>query len=136
MNDVDFVFPWRVAITDINYGGHVGNAAVLGFFQEARIAYLARLGPYSETEVGGCGLIMVEAQVFFRREMFHPEQLLIGVRVLETKRSSFVLGYRIEANRQVTAEGTTSMVCFDYRLRKPCRLPAPFRAALERSAPA
>jgi len=30
-----------VRITDINYGGHLGNDAVLGLVHEARIAFLA-----------------------------------------------------------------------------------------------
>jgi acyl-CoA thioester hydrolase len=51
-----FQFSYRVGVADINYGGHVANSALLNYFQDARIAYLAELGPYSEIDLGGLGL--------------------------------------------------------------------------------
>jgi YbgC/YbaW family acyl-CoA thioester hydrolase len=123
-----FTFPYRVRIADVNYGGHVANSAVLSFFQDARIAYLKNLGGYSELNVGsGCGLILPEAQVFYRAEMFHDDQLEIGVRVIRLGRTSFSMEYRIERNGELTAEGKTSLVCFDYQARKPRRMDAGFR---------
>ena len=130
MNDFCFQFSYRVGVADINYGGHVANSAVLNFFQDARIAYLANLGPYSEIDLGGCGIIMPEAHVFYRKEMFLGDQLQIGVRSLTLKRSSWVMEYRIERKGQLTAEGETPLVCFNYQTRKPCRIPSEFRTAL------
>ncbi|MBD1401000.1 acyl-CoA thioesterase [Pelovirga terrestris] len=126
-----FSYSYRVGIGDINVGGHVSNAAVLTIFQDARLAFLAQLGPFSETEVGGCGLIMPEAHIYYRQEMFHGDQLQIGVRVAGLKRAAFTLEYQITRAGEVTAEGTTVMVCFDYQQRKPCRMPPQLRAALE-----
>jgi YbgC/YbaW family acyl-CoA thioester hydrolase len=130
-----FAFSYRVSIGDINYGGHVSNAAVLTMFQDARLAFLAQLGPFSETEVGGCGLIMPEAHLYYRQEMFHGDQLQIGVWITSLKRSAFTLEYRITRAGVVTAEGSTVMVCFDYQQRKPCRMPLRFRTALENTSP-
>lgn len=128
MKEFEFVMPYKVRITDINYGGHVANSAVLDFFQEARIAYLNKLGGYSELDIGGgCGIILPEAHVRYRAEMFHGDELLIGVRVRDLSRSSFKMEYRIERGDEVTAEGETALVCFDYQQRKPRRLDADFR---------
>jgi acyl-CoA thioester hydrolase len=134
MVDFPFIFSSRVGVADINYGGHVSNAAVLTFFQDARMAYLASLGPYTEMDVGGCGLIMAEAHVYYRQEMFHGDSLRTGVRVAALKRSGFVLQYRIESRSGVTAEGTTPLVCYDYDKRKACRIPPAFRQILEQQA--
>ena len=131
LNDFSFCFSYRVGIADINYGGHVANSAVLNFFQDARIAYLANLGPYSEIDLGGCGIIMPEARVFFRKEMFLGDQLIVGVKSRNLKRSSWVMEYRIERDAQLTAEGETPLICFNYLTRKPCRVPAAFRIALD-----
>jgi len=131
MEKFPFSFSYRVGVGDINYGGHVSNAAVLTMFQDARLAFLADLGPFSEIEVGGCGLIMPEAHLYYRQEMFHGDRLQIGVRVAVLKRSAFTLEYRMERNGEVTAEGNTVLVCFDYQQRKPCRMPPLFRTALE-----
>ena len=125
-----FQFSYRVGVADINYGGHVANSAVLNFFQDARIEYLATLGPYSEIDLGGCGIIMPEAHVLYRKEMFLGDPLQIGVRSVNLKRSSWVMEYRIEREGQLTAEGETPLVCFHYRTRKPCRIPSEFRTAL------
>lgn len=135
MADPFFTFSYRVGIGDINYGGHVSNAAVLTIFQDARLAFLAELGPYSEFDVGGCGLIMPEAHLYYRQEMFHGDQLQIGVQVAALKRPAFTLEYRIRRRGQLTAEGNTVLVCFDYQRRKPCRMPPSFRTVLENSLP-
>jgi len=131
MNRFGFLFSYRVGVADINYGGHVANSAVLNIFQDARIAFLASLGPYSEVDLGGCGVIMPEAHVYYRQEMFMGDELVVGLRVSELKRSSFCLDYRIERQGQVTAEGQTVLVCFDYKKRKPCRMPMEFKTALD-----
>ncbi|MEA3363075.1 MAG: thioesterase family protein [Thermodesulfobacteriota bacterium] len=125
-----FQFSYRVGVADINYGGHVANSAVLNFFQDARIDYLANLGSYSEIDLGGCGIIMPEAHVFFRKEMFLGDELQIGVKSRDLKRSSWVMEYRIERDAELTAVGETPLICFNYQSRKPCRMPAEFRAAL------
>ena len=130
MEQFEFQFSYRVGVADINYGGHVANSAVLSFFQDARIAYLAALGPYSEIDLGGCGIIMPEAHVFFRKEMFLGDQLSVGVKSKNLKRSSWTMEYRIERTGELTAEGETALICFNYETRKPCRIPAAFRAAL------
>lgn len=130
MQDFRFTIPYTVRIADVNYGGHVSNAAVLSFFQDARIAWLARLGPFSELDIGGCGLILPEAHVRYLAEMFHGDELTIGVRVSEVRNSAFVMAYRIERQGVATAEGTTTLVAFDYEMRKPRRLPAAFRKAV------
>lgn len=131
MQDFDFYLDYTVHISDINYGGHVANSAVLNFFQDARIAFLKYLGDFSEMDVGGCGLIQPEAYVKYKAEMFHNDALKIRVRVGEIKRSSFELCYVIERDGDITAEGRTPLVCFDYARKKPCRMPQQFREALE-----
>lgn len=131
MDGFRFSTPYIVRVADVNYGGHVSNAAVLSYFQDARIAYLSRLGPFSELDLGdGCGLILPEAHVQYRAEMFLGEVLEIGVRVTEMRNSSFSMAYRIEREGRVTAEGTTALVSFDYAVRRPRRLPEGFRRAV------
>jgi YbgC/YbaW family acyl-CoA thioester hydrolase len=131
MEHFNFVLPYSVRVGDINYGGHVSNAVVLLYFQDARIGYLQRLGPYSEHDIGGCGIILPEAHLHYRAEMFLGDQLQIGVRIGELRNSAFVMEYRIERDGAVMAEGTTNLVAYDYQTRRPVRLPAAFRQAVE-----
>lgn len=126
-----FHFPYRVGIADINYGGHVANSAVLNIFQDARIAYLAELGPFSEIDLGGCGLILPEAHVYYRQEMFLDDRINVGVQVASLKRSSFLMRYRIERDGETTVDGETQLACYDYAKGKVCRIPADLRNAIE-----
>ena len=132
MKGFNFIFPYQVRVSDVNYGGHVANSAVLNIFQDARIAYLANLGPFTELEVGGCGIILPEAHVYYHAEMFLGDRLEVGIRGGGLRRSSFMLLYRIERDGQLMAEGETPVACFDYKNRKPRRLPEDFRQALSR----
>jgi YbgC/YbaW family acyl-CoA thioester hydrolase len=124
-----FSIPYIVRVADINYGGHVSNAAVLSFFQDARIGYLKQFG-YSELDIGGCGIILPEAHVRYLAEMFIGDELRIGVRVSELRNSAFIMEYEIERDGTPTARGTTNLVAYDYKIRKPCCLPEPFRNAV------
>jgi acyl-CoA thioester hydrolase len=124
----NFTIPYTVRIVDVNYGGHVANSAVLNFFQDARIAYLKNLGGYSELDIGNqCGIIQREAHIMYQTEMFHGDELVIGARIKDVSRLSFTMEYRIERGGEVTSEGETVLVCFDYQKRKPRRLDVPFR---------
>jgi len=127
MDGFNFIIPYTVRVVDVNYGAHVANSAVLNFFQDARIAYLKKLGDYSEMNIGkGCGIILPEAHVKYLAEMFLGDELVIGARITNVSRSSFTMCYRIERDGEATAEGETVLICFDYEKRKPRRLDAVF----------
>jgi acyl-CoA thioesterase FadM len=61
-------FPFSVSIpiriTDINYGGHVGNDTVLSLIHEARVQFLQHHG-YKELEIEDIGLIMSDVGIEF-----------------------------------------------------------------------
>jgi acyl-CoA thioester hydrolase len=131
MIEFKFSMPYTVRVADINYGGHVSNAVVLNYFQDARIGYLQALGGFTELEIGGCGMILPEAHLQYRAEMFLGDQLEIGVRCSELRKSAFILEYRIERGGELMVEGTTNLVAYDYQNHKPVRLPESFRQAIE-----
>jgi len=119
MEGFRLTIPYRVRIADINYGGHVANSAVLNFFQDARIAYLKQLGGYSELDIGGqCGIILREAHIRYLAEMFLDNELVIGARISQLSRTTFTMEYQIVRDGELTAEGQTSLACFDYQKRK------------------
>jgi YbgC/YbaW family acyl-CoA thioester hydrolase len=132
MEGFNFTIPYVVRVVDVNYGAHVANSAVLNFFQDARIAYLKSLGDYSEMNIGNdCGIILPEAHVKYLAEMFLGDELVIGARISNVSRSSLTMCYRIERDGEVTAEGETVLICFDYEKRKPRRLDVIFKEKIE-----
>ncbi|MGE4442194.1 MAG: acyl-CoA thioesterase [Desulfomicrobium sp.] len=121
-----------VRVSDVNYGGHLGNDRVLGLAHEARVRWLTSCG-LSEKDVGGVGLIMADAALVFRGEAFLGDELDVELGALETRRSSFDLVYRLTrpADGVEIALVKTGMVCFDYVARKVARLPHGLARCLE-----
>jgi len=114
----------NVRVTDVNYGGHLGNDRVLGMVHEARVRWLASCD-LSEKDVGGVGLIMADAVLVFRGEAFLGDELEVELGATEVRRSGFDLVYRLirPADGADIAHVKTGMVCFDYNERKASRLP-------------
>jgi acyl-CoA thioester hydrolase len=116
-----------VRITDVNYGGHVGNDTILTLLHEARVQYLQSLG-YSELDFAGAGLIMSDAVIEFKNELFYGNPLTAFVTADEFTRVSFAIFYRLvvekDGKEMVIATAKTGMVCFDYDARKVLPVPA------------
>jgi acyl-CoA thioesterase FadM len=78
MKGVEFVYrtELEVRITDINYGRHVGNDAMLGLLHEARLRFLAQFG-FSEEDIGGVGMLMGDAVVQFKGIAVRGDRLVV-----------------------------------------------------------
>lgn len=119
-----------VRIGDVNYGGHVGNDAIVSILHECRLQYLASLG-CTELDFFGTGLIMADLAVTYKGEAFYGDVLTVEVGAAELGSVGFDLFYRISTVRNEKAvlitEAKTGMVCFDYNSRKVARLPEAFK---------
>lgn len=124
----DFTMKYKVSISDINYGGHMGNDRSLSLFHEARIAFLKSLG-YSEMNIGdGLGIIIKDAHVDYLAEVFHGDELIVEVRLGEQKGLLFSLHYEVNRvfEERVVFTGRTGILAFDYQKRKVARTPQLF----------
>jgi acyl-CoA thioester hydrolase len=116
-----------VRITDINYGNHLGNNAVLSIIHEARVQFLAHYG-CTELDVFGTSLIMADAAIVFKAEGFYGDVLEVGVMPEEFTSRGFDLLYKltnIKTGVEVAA-AKTGMLCFDYNQRKVMHVPEQF----------
>lgn len=124
----DFIMKYKVSISDINYGGHMGNDKSLLLFHEARIAYLKSLG-YAEMNIGeGIGIIMKDAHVDYLAEVFHGDELIVKVSLGEQKGLLFNLDYEVfrESDEKIVFTGRTGILAFNYSKRKVARTPQVF----------
>ena len=128
----DQITRFEVRIGDINYGGHLGNDKSLLLFQDARIRFLESLG-FSERHIGDrAGIIMSEAHVYFRKEVFLHDELYADVAISDVSTSSFELSYSIKriGDAVEVLQGSTKLIAFDYEKKKVTRLPEVFIRAI------
>ena len=118
-----------IRITDLNYGGHVGNDTILSIIHEARAQFLKSLGN-SEKDFGGTGLIMADVVINFKSELFYGDVVNIGVSATNISRASFDIIYLLKKGEIVAAEAKTGMVCFDYETKKVVALPEAAKQSL------
>lgn len=114
-----------VRITDLNYGNHLGNDSVLSLLHEARVRFLQHFG-FSEMDLGGVGIIMSDAAIQFRREVFYGEQLEISIAVTDISRAAFDICYKVSSAGNLVALAKTGIVCYDYQARKVSAIPEVF----------
>ena len=122
-----------VRISDVNYGGHVGNDSILSIIHEARMLMLANSG-YTEMDAGGNSMIMADVMIAYKGEAFYGDILTVSVYAEEITERTFDLLYHISTRRgeQIfeIAHAKTGMVCFDYKTRKIAQMTEEFRSFL------
>jgi acyl-CoA thioester hydrolase len=115
-----------VRITDINYGNHLGNDAVVRMVHEARMAWLHGHG-FTELDIDGAGLIMADLTVEFKAEGFYGDVIAVKIACGEKTRVGFELYYELTTRRNDTeimlALVKTGMVCYNYHSRKVVAMP-------------
>jgi acyl-CoA thioester hydrolase len=118
-----------VRITDINYGNHVGNDALVSIVHEARMQWLSA-NNYTELNIDGAALIMADLAVEYKAESFYGDTLNVVISIGEITKISFEIFYEITTTRNdkkiVIANAKTGMVCFDYEARKVISIPEEF----------
>lgn len=122
-----FATELEVRVNDTNYGGHMGNDALLSLLHEARMRFLGSMG-FSEMDVDGAGIIMADSAIEYRSEAFRGETLLIRVGAHDFSRRGCDIVYHVsdKASGREVARAKTGIVFFDYQARKTLPVPAEF----------
>ena len=130
-----FIFKTEIVIrvTDLNYGGHLGNDSVLSICHEARLRFLKHLG-YSELDVGVSGIIMSEAAIQYKGEGFHADELIIEIGASDFTKKGCDFVYRLtnKETGKIIALVKTGIVFYDYKLRIIAAIPEKFKSKIDR----
>lgn len=122
----------QIRVTDLNYGNHLGNHALLGLLHEARVLFYGSLGFPDERNVFGTGLIMADTAIQYKAEGFLGDRLKIEIGIMDITRLGYDLCYRVTNQNGVeVALAKTGMVCFNYEVRKVAPVPEAFLSAVE-----
>ena len=125
------IFTTKIAvrITDINYGNHLGNDALVSMLHEARMQWLTSLN-YTELNIENAALIMADLAVEYKSESYYGDVFLIDIFIGEITKVSFEIFYNIYTMRKgesiLIAKAKTGMVCYDYDAKKVVYFPEEF----------
>ena len=118
----------EVRITDINYGGHLGNDSILSIAQESRVRFLHAFN-YSEKNIEGLGIIMTDCAIVYKSESFYGDLLKINIGVKDFYKYGCDIYYQLinkESEKDV-AIVKTGIMFFNYEIRKKARVPDKFK---------
>ena len=112
---------------------HVNNTVYFRYFENARIAYLERVGWWQEVARTGVGPILASVQARFRRPLAHPDTIRIGARVTELGEDRFTMEHRIVSvsRGEVVTEGSSVIVSYFYAEKRKTPIPEEYRRRIE-----
>jgi len=124
-----------VRISDINYGGHLGNDAVLSMIHEARVRFLNHYH-YTELNVEGLGIIMTDSAIVYKAEGFHGDEVRIDIALDDFNKYGCDIYYLLTNKKtaEEIAHAKTGIVFFDYDQRKVVTVPEAFKSHMIKDA--
>lgn len=132
-NKYEFEHKVTLQVRDINYGGHLGNDALVGIIHEARINLLRSLD-CSEFDLGDgkTGIIISDLAVNYLGEGFMFDEILIHSHISDISSASFRIFHYVTKHDKTIALVETGVIAFDYNERRIVELPDCFIKALNK----
>lgn len=127
----NYVVNLPLRISDINYGGHVSNDAILRLAHEARLMFLQNLG-YTELDIAGASLIMNDAAIQYKHEGKYPDIFTIEIAIDNISKVGFNMYYKLtsKTSSELIALVKTGMVCYNYEIKIVIPVPEEFRSKI------
>jgi acyl-CoA thioester hydrolase len=125
--------PVQVRFRDIDAFGHVNNAVVSSYVEQARITYLRDvlgLNPVGPTD--RMPLILAMIRVDYLSPIFLEDRIDVGSRVDWVGRTSMGMSHHLaEEGGRDLARSSSVLVAYDYEQARPMPVPDHWRAALQ-----
>lgn len=122
-----------VAWGEMDAYDHVNNVVYFRYFENARIAYLDRVGWMASKIQSGLGPIIASTSARYRKPVSYPDHLLVGVRASDVQADRVTFEYRLVSAKwnAVAAEGQALVVSYDYKAGAKVAIPDAIRRAIE-----
>jgi acyl-CoA thioester hydrolase len=124
----DFVHRERVRFRDVDAMGHVNNAVLATYVEQARIEYLRHLGVLDGPLF--MGMILARLEIDFLAPTQPGGEVEVGVRASRSGNKSFQLDYELRQDEREVARASTVLVAYDYERSRSMPLPGEWRERL------
>ena len=127
-----FVCPIQVRYGDLDPQGHVNNARILTYIEQARITYLQTLALWDGGSFLDLGLIVADVHVSYLAPITLKQSVEVGMRVSRLGNKSLTFEYQVEdaESHVALARGETVMVAYDYHQHASIPVPQGWREAI------
>jgi len=106
--------------SDLDAQGNVGNALLIDYLQEARVAFLAT---HPASTLLGDGLVVVGHRIAYRRPVgCSGDGVEIELGTVKVGGARYELGYRLSQDGERVADARTVLCPFDFSAQRPVRL--------------
>ncbi|MEE9588535.1 MAG: thioesterase family protein [Hyphomicrobiaceae bacterium] len=95
--------------------GHVNNCAITAFIEASRTSFI--YGLVEQADMKGLEFVLASITIDFRRELLHPGEVDVGVRVIRVGNKSFATGYGIFFKGECVVTARCVSVFFDMETR-------------------
>jgi len=132
MTDFHFYHLIEVRYGDLDPQGHVNNAKILTYLEQARVFYLKHLKLWEGGSFLDIGIILADVHLTFRKAIQFGDPVRVGVRITRIGNKSMTSEYRIEDGRDASefATGTSVLVAYDYHNNRSVPIPEEWRKAI------
>tara|TARA_B100001250_G_C19517924_1_gene664656 strand:- start:187 stop:615 length:429 start_codon:yes stop_codon:yes gene_type:complete len=117
-----------IRVSDLNYGGHLGNDSFLTLAHESRVQFFKSIN-MTERNFFGRSLIMADSIVIYKSQGFLGDELNIKISITNCRSHGFQLFYLFHKKKYGIdlAHIQTSMVFYDYKEGKIAPFPHSFK---------
>lgn len=120
-----FVYACPLRWSDLDAQGHVNNAVIVDYLQEARVAFL-RGGPASP--LLDSGVVVVSHEVEYHRPIgYSDEPITVELGVSKLGASRIEIAYTLRQSGELAVVARTALCAFDFDEQRPVRLLPEYR---------
>jgi acyl-CoA thioester hydrolase len=117
----------EVRFRDIDAFGHVNNAVVSSYVEQARVRFLVDV--LDVDPVGRMPLILANINIDYLSPIFFDDRVEVGSRVDWLGSSSIAMSHLLKAEDRELARSASVLVAYDYEQARPMPVPDDWRQA-------